>query len=418
MNGAFLPGVPDGSTSPPHQEEPKASPVALAVPSDPPPSPTAIAGPSPGRRVPVKLGQLDQDLLVPAQLSRRFTTQLEEAKSTRQSLRKFTQSQAFLLAVAGIIVANAVYMGVEVDADKSETKLIWNVAEVSFSTIFTVELSLRFIGTTPIYMFFADGWNLFDLVLVIVSMVDLAVQAAFDSRTGELDKLSSLRLVRLTRVVRVFRLVRVLKGLWRLVVGIVNASWTLVWTWVLLALVIYIFSIVATRLIGQPHKGNADMDAYFGTMGRSMFTLFQVTTTEGWADIARQSMQLEPWTAGFFILYLHVTTFAILNVMIAVIVENTLDQAGNQRTRFLEKKKMSQRETFQRIYKVFKDGDADKDGVLTKEEFLLEMNREDIKRHLEQIGINVCEAENLFSILDYDGSGSLDAEEFLQGLMK
>ena len=96
-------------------------------------------------------------------------------------------------------------------------------------------------------------------------------------------------------------------------------------------LLVYTFGIFATRMIGQEQRGDPEIRKYFGTVPRSMFTLFQVTTTEGWATIARKAMERQPWTESFFLFYLYVTTFAVMNVVVAVIVENTLDQASDQR---------------------------------------------------------------------------------------
>ncbi|CAJ1346282.1 unnamed protein product [Effrenium voratum] len=341
--------------------------------------------------------------------------------ASRKRLQKAVRSRAFVLTVAFIITANAVYMGIEVDANDVDAnpnadRSGWAAAEITFSVIFALELLLRFLGTIPVKRFFYSGWNMFDLSIVTVSVVDNILTLSL--RNSDLGSFSVLRLLRLIRVIRVFRLLRVLGGLWKLVRGILNAAWTLFWTWILLAIVIYIFSIIATRLIGQAHRGEAFFDEYFGSMSRTMLTLFQTTTTEGWADIAREVMKHQPWTAGFFILYLHVTTFAILNVMIAVIVESTLDEADQSKLKSAEKRLEDLRKAYEKVYKVFLDGDADQDGVLTKEEFLEQIEQPKVSRYFEELGIDPNEAEYLFTILDYDGSGCLDASEFVGGLLK
>lgn len=347
------------------------------------------------------------------------------ATGTRKSLQAVVRSRPFVLTVAFIITANAVYMGIEVDANPGVVQdgqrvdqSGWAAVEILFSVIFTIELMLRLIATIPAKKFFYSGWNLFDLLIVAVSIVDNIVTIILRNAT-ELGSFSYLRLLRLIRVIRVFRLLRVLGGLWKLVRGILNAAWTLVWTWVLLAIVIYIFSIVSTRLIGQAaDPGNGEINKWFGSVIRSMLTLFQATTTEGWADIAREVMKTQPWSAGFFILYLHVTTFAILNVMIAVIVESTLDEADQSKLKSAEKRLEDLRKAYEKIYKVFLDGDCDQDGVLTKDEFLQQIEQPKVSKYFEEIGIDPNEAEYLFTILDYDGSGCLDASEFVGGLLK
>jgi len=350
---------------------------------------------------------------------------LRKVVGTRKTLQKVVRTRPFLLTVAFIITANAVYMGIEVDAnpdvDVDSNQMVdqsgWAAVEILFSFIFTVELTVRFVATIPAKKFFYSAWNVFDLLVVAASIVD-NILVIILRNTTELGSFSVLRSLRLIRVIRVFRLLRVLDGLWKLVRGILNAAWTLIWTWVLLAIVIYIFSIVSTRLIGHAHRGDPTIQQYFGSVSRSMLTLFQVTTTEGWAEIAREVMKLQPWTAGFFILYLHVTTFAILNVMIAVIVESTLDEADQSKLKSAEKRLEDLRKAYEKIYKVFLEGDSDNDGVLTKEEFLQHIEQPKVSQYFEEIGIDPNEAEYLFTILDYDGSGCLDASEFVGGLLK
>eukprot|EP00913_Durusdinium_trenchii_P012757 g11978.t1 len=317
------------------------------------------------------------------------------ATGTRKSLQAVVRSRPFVLTVAFIITANAVYMGIEVDANPGVVQdgqrvdqSGWAAVEILFSVIFTIELMLRLIATIPAKKFFYSGWNLFDLLIVAVSIVDNIVTIILRNAT-ELGSFSYLRLLRLIRVIRVFRLLRVLGGLWKLVRGILNAAWTLVWTWVLLAIVIYIFSIVSTRLIGQAaDPGNGEINKWFGSV-----------------------MKTQPWSAGFFILYLHVTTFAILNVMIAVIADQSKLKSAEKRLEDLRK-------AYEKIYKVFLDGDCDQDGVLTKDEFLQQIEQPKVSKYFEEIGIDPNEAEYLFTILDYDGSGCLDASEFVGGLLK
>jgi len=206
--------------------------------------------------------------------------------------------------------------------------------------------------------------------------------------------------------------------MWQLVAGIVEAMWTLAWTWVLLLVIIYVCGIFTTRAIGQQYQSEPDLQPYFGNVPRSMFTLFQVTTTDAWADIARKAMRHHVWTAGFFVLYLYVTTCAVLNVVVAVIVENTLDQAVDQRQKFTSNQNKKQQYACAKIYQLFVGMDQNGDGVLTREEFSKAFQDDQVSRYLRQLGIDLRQAEELFSILDFDDSGALDAEEFVGGVLK
>jgi len=268
------------------------------------------------------------------------------------------------------------------------------------------------------WTFLYDRWSVFDSVLVFMSCVDVfLLTPVFSSMGQELAFLSVLRILRLLRLLRVVRLIRLFHELWALVAGIVDAFSTLVWAWVLLGLLIYIFAIFTTRAIGKHHSADEDplIKTYFGSMLESTFTLFSITTTEGWPEVARTCMKAQSWTWIVFISYLYMTTFAVMNVVVAVIVENTLDQAGAQREKFVAKQRVAQHASCIKIYKFFNDADADGDGSITAEEFRKEMQQPEVKEGLRQLGIDLRQAENLFSILDYDESGALDAEEFVGG---
>merc|ERR1719421_873752 len=96
------------------------------------------------------------------------------------------------------------------------------------------------------------------------------------------------------------------------------------------------------------------IDEHFGTVAESMFTLFQVMTTEGWVAISREAARFEPWSKVFFIVYLIGTTFAIMNVVVAVIVEKTLERALQNRDDRLKKAEDQCQKALNTIVEVFK----------------------------------------------------------------
>jgi len=326
--------------------------------------------------------------------------------------------RAFVALVAACIIANAACVGVEVELSSPQDagSGFWYVVEVAFTLFFLGELVLRLVASQTFRGYIVDPWNVFDLVLVGVSCVaSLLLQILADGRLGPIELAQAMEVVQAARVFRLFRLVRELRAL---VVGIVYAMKTLLWTWVLLALVIYFCGVLAVRTIGHPHRRDEDIDFYFGSVPRGMLTLLQVTTTDDWVTVAKECMQYEPWSVVFFLVYLYGTTFAVLNVVVAVIVENTLDQAGDQRKRFLERQEQKKKNACAGIFELFHKGDADGDGLLRRAEFKNLLHQEEIKVYLKDLGIDLRQAENLFSILDVDENEELDAEEFVGGLLK
>lgn len=343
----------------------------------------------------------------------------------RRKMVRFVGHKGFQLGISGVIVANAIYIGIETDLSCPEgdtecqaSEPNWYIPEAVFTTIFTLELLCRIF--TEQGLFFLDSWNNFDFVLVTLAFLDtyiLKYIPATEMPGGGV--FVALRVLRLLRLARIVRLLRFFKELWLLVVGVVDAMRTLVWAWILMALIVYIFAILAVRTIGQPYKDqDEDMDTFFGNVPTAMFCLFTVMTTEGWAAVARASMRHEPVSAFFFIFFLGCTTFAVMNVVVAVIVENTLDQAVHQKDDLQSRAQEEQRSAATKILEIFYAADQDNNGNLTKTEFLEALERPDVVKYLHEVGIDVRQAENLFDILDFDDSGELDASEFLQGVLK
>lgn len=337
----------------------------------------------------------------------------------RTFFRDLVKHRFFSPMIAILILLNAVFIGIETDLDNSnDFSLDWYFAELAFTLLFLAEFLVRCLAARHLREFACDSWNIFDFFLVCISCLD-SFLVTFLSRSNHKTAINTFQAVRLVRMVRMFRLLRFFHEMWVLVAGIVEAMWTLFWTWVLLLVIIYVCGIFATRTIGQPHRSDSEaMDRYFGNLPRSMFTLFQITTTEGWADIAREAMKKDAWTAIFFVIYLYVTTCAVLNVVVAVIVENTLDQAGEAREKFNAKHQQSQKVACAKMYQIYQSLDSDGDGTLEKAEYMQALENEQITTYLHQLGIDMRQAEELFSILDFDESGSLDAQEFVGGVIK
>merc|ERR1719162_2316805 len=129
-------------------------------------------------------------------------------------------------------------------------------------------------------------------------------------------------------------------------------------------------------------------------------------------------MSLEPWIWVVFIIFLLITTFSVMNVIVAVIVEGTLEQANNHSAEQAKRNQAEQEKAGGRIAEIFCATDTNGDNKITKEEFLESMQSQEVLQFLSEVGIDMRQAENLFEILDYDDSGSLDVEEFSNGILK
>lgn len=343
-------------------------------------------------------------------------------KEWRLRLLRLTQSKVFALSIALVIFVNAVLIGMETDDEISSAPRLkessWYVVAFIFALIFSVEIMLRLVAEQC--YFFRDGWNIFDFSTVLLTCLDTFVITPLATESKDFDVFSVLRVLRLLRVVRIVRLLKYFKELWLLVVGVADAVRTLLWANMLILLVIFMYAVFFRKVIGSMQEAVQDpeMMEYFGSVPRSIFTFFQVMTLDAWGQIAWEAGDYFTLSRTLFITFLMMTTYSIMNVVVAVIVDATLDQAVHQQEEIRKEQEKAAAVAAQRIQEVFRAADADGDGEVTKVEFLQAIEIEDTLQYLHDVGIDTRQAENLFDILDYDESGALSATEFTEGMMR
>ena len=217
---------------------------------------------------------------------------------SRHRIRAFVEHRWVQRCVTTVIVINAVTLGLETSAQLvGDTGGILHWIDRTALAIFVVELVVRLYGYGP--RFFRDPWSVFDLTVVALALVPAS---------------GPFSVVRALRVLRVLRLVSRVPSIRRVVSGLLAAMPGMASTGALLGLVLYVAGVIATKLFGPvlPH--------YFGDFGTSLFTLFQVMTGEAWPDIARDLMTEVPLAWIFFVIYILISSFAVLNLFIAVVV--------------------------------------------------------------------------------------------------
>jgi len=214
---------------------------------------------------------------------------------------RVVESRAFVLTITAVIVLNAITLGLETSAAVMAAIGPWlKLFDSAALWIFTVELTLKFIAYRG--RFFRDGWNLFDLTIVTIAWLPA---------TGPLAVLRALR------IVRVLRLISVVPQLRKVVGALLHALPGMGSIIAVLLLVFYIASVMATNLFG------ANFPDWFGSIGTSMFSLFQIMTLESWSmGIVRPVMEVHPNAWLFFVPFIVMTSFTVLNLFIALIVNS------------------------------------------------------------------------------------------------
>lgn len=213
--------------------------------------------------------------------------------------QKFVEAPWFSKTIMVLIFINAIILGMETyPGVMMKYGDILKRADLAILWIFVAELFLRL----SVYRlkFFRDPWNIFDTAVVAI---------AFVPSNGAFSVLRAARVLRVLRLISIFpRLRRVIEGLIGAIPGIGSIG-------AILMIVFYVFAVMATKLFG------GDYPEWFGSLHGSFFTLFQIMTLEGWADIVREVMKKYPQAWIFFVIYILAATFTVLNLFIAVIVD-------------------------------------------------------------------------------------------------
>ncbi len=220
---------------------------------------------------------------------------------SQQTLRKarlahWIESQPVQLTIVALIVINAVILGLETSSRAVEVAggLLKTIDHLLLA-VFVAEILLKL----HVYgvRFFRNPWNVFDFLVVGVALIPSG---------GPVTVLRVLRILRLVSMVPRFRFV--VESLLRAIPGIVSIAG-------LLAILFYVAAVMATGLFGDRFPD------WFGTIGESMYSLFQIMTLESWSmGIARPVMQVFPWAWAFFVPFILIATFTMLNLFVAIIV--------------------------------------------------------------------------------------------------
>jgi voltage-gated sodium channel len=224
----------------------------------------------------------------------------------RLRMARWVESAAVQRWVVAVILANAAILGLETDAAIMASAGHWLIVfDRLCLCVFLAELAVKlFCYRTH---FWRSGWNVFDFLVVGIAIMPGA---------GAWAVLRSLR------VLRVLRLLTVVPGLRKVVAAFIHSIPGLSGVMTVMAIFFYTAGVLATRLFGTTH------DEWFGTLGRSLYSLFQIMTLESWSmGIVRPIMETQPWAWAFFVPFIMIATFTILNLFIGIIVSTMQELA-------------------------------------------------------------------------------------------
>lgn len=218
--------------------------------------------------------------------------------------RRVANNSAFQNFVLAVILVNAVLVGLETSKDLvRDYGGLFDLINFAIQAIFVFEIGVRILSYGPNFLrFFRDPWNVFDFVIVVFALLPAGGQFA--------------TVARLARLMRVVRLVSIFPEL-RLIVGTMLRSLSSMGNVILLlSLVMYVYGVLGYHLFGERDPEN------WGTLGLALLTLFEVLTLEGWVELQNIGMEESSWVWLFYASYVLLAVFIVVNLFIAVVINN------------------------------------------------------------------------------------------------
>jgi voltage-gated sodium channel len=230
------------------------------------------------------------------------------ANASSEQLIKWLEGTLATRFILGVIVFNAVILGLETSHTVMGTMggLLKTLDTICLS-IFVLEIILKLIAYR--HRFFRNGWNLFDFVIVGIALLPSG---------------GALSVLRALRILRVLRVISISPSLRTVVEGLVSALPGMGSVVVLMSIIFYVGAVIATKLFAGSHP------EFFSSLGASAYSLFQIMTLESWSmGIVRPVMEIHPYAWAFFIPFILVTTFSVVNLLVGLIV-NSMQEASER----------------------------------------------------------------------------------------
>ena len=235
-------------------------------------------------------------------------------------LKRIERSRVFQWSVIFIIILSAISIGAKTYDLPTVAQELLPILDNGITYFFLAEIILRFVVCEDKKRFFSDGWNLFDSVIVVGSLVPV-------------ENAEAVLIGRLLRVFRVLRLVSVVPELRSLINALLKAIPRMGYIALLMFIIFYIYG-----AIGSLFFSSID-DVLWGDVSVSMLTLFRVATFEDWTDVMYATMDVHPLSWIYYLSFIFLMAFVFLNMMVGVILEvmteehnaETAEQAQQER---------------------------------------------------------------------------------------
>mmetsp|Transcript_30012 Transcript_30012/g.72928 ORF Transcript_30012/g.72928 Transcript_30012/m.72928 type:complete len:527 (+) Transcript_30012:44-1624(+) len=338
-------------------------------------------------------------------------------------IKRWVKTIEFNVFVSGVILANAVTIGIQTEvmgADESFDPIFYSI-ECIFTVIFTAEIMIRLytFGVGHFYIFRVERdrtitfqlMNFFDLVLALLALVDVFVLSHIKLAGVSF---TVLRVVRILRVLRVLRLLHIIRELYIIITGLAQSARTLFWGGILLVMIFYICAIVLLPVVrGEDFANKPEVKTWFGSLTKAMYSCFVILTMEGWPQYADSLMEVKPWLWVFFVFFICFCSFAVLNLLLAVIVDNTMDVSRQFQEEHRLHKQLGLEPKYEQLRDILQQF-ADGDGSLTKQKFAEATTTVEARDILDLLKIDDNDMMDILDILLVGKATVIDVDEFVE----
>ncbi|CAE7434911.1 SCN11A [Symbiodinium natans] len=346
-----------------------------------------------------------------------------------------------------VVITNSVFIGIDVELNPSAMgprSSIIVAVQYFYTFLFCLELAFRSAAMGREYYCSKEWmWAALDVFIVATSLWEVFVDTWYaiveEDEEGSLESfggltgLKAFRIVRITRIVKTVRLMRIFRfvlALRTLIHSIWHTLKSLFWALVLLLLIVYVFGMIFTQAVNghifdpdAPELSLEDTEVslhYYGKLTTTMLSLFMsVTDGISWEHLGsfevRDSCAKESMQPRFYVSF---TYFCVLNVLTAVFCQSAIESAQNDHATAVQSMLANKEMHLQKIRALFSQFGNDKTSMITFGQFEAKINSAEVREYFETLGLDVEDAWSFFKLLDQDGGGSVEIEEFLKGCLR
>ena len=218
-------------------------------------------------------------------------------------------SKVFSGIVISVIVASAIFAGVSSYDISPQYNVYLDLFDYAITLFFVIEIVIRMISERSLIKFFKDGWNVFDFLIVTISLVPI-------------NNVESIFVARLLRIIRVLRIITVVPAFRHIIDSLVKSIPRVGFIALLMFIFMYVWGAIGTMFFGEVDPEN------WGNIGLALITLVQVATYDDWANIMAQVIDVYPYAWIFFVSFIIVNAVILLNMVIGVIVDVMMGGSG------------------------------------------------------------------------------------------